>query len=348
VGIDLGDRHSCYSVQNEAGEEVESGKLPTTQAGLRKHWEGEGPHRIVIEAGTSSNWVRTELEAMGHEVIVANPREVPGITRSGNKSDPEDAFKLALYGRVDARILHPIQHRSLEAQRDLAVIRARAGLVAARTQLINMSRGLAKNLGERLASCGSEQFARRVKRDLPAELAGSLGPVLKTVETLNEQIREQDAEIERLVREKYPEALRLQQVWGVGPVTALCYVLTLEDPERYLQSRSVGAFLGLRPKRSQSGQRDPQLGISKTGDRQLRWLLVECAQRVMSKKAPDSDLKRWGLQLCERGGKNAKKRAIVAVARKLAVLLHKLWKSGAVYDPLYGSKRRATAEKAAA
>jgi transposase len=330
VGIDLGDRHSCYSVQNEAGEEVESGKLPTTQAGLRKHWEGEGPHRIVIEAGTSSNWVRTELEGMGHEVIVANPREVPGITRSGNKSDPEDAFKLALYGRVDARILHPIQHRSLEAQRDLAVIRARAGLVAARTQLINMSRGLAKNLGERLASCGSEQFARRVKRDLPAELVGSLGPVLKTVETLNEQIRELDTGIERLVREKYPEALRLQQVWGVGPVTALCYVLTLEDPERYLQSRSVGALLGLRPKRSQSGQRDPQLGISKTGDRQLRWLLVECAQRVMSKKGPDSDLKRWGLQLCERGGKNAKKRAIVAVARKLAVLLHKLWKSGAV------------------
>ena len=183
------------------------------------------------------------MEGMGHEVIVANPREIPGITRSGNKSDPEDAFKLALYGRVDARILHPIQHRSMETQQDLTVIGARAGLVEARTQLINMTRGLAKSLGHRVGSCGTAQFAGRVRKELPAEMLTSLGPVLEVVEKLSEQIRKMDEEIERLAREKYPEAGRLQQVWGVGPQTALCYVLTLEDAERYGKSRAVGAVL---------------------------------------------------------------------------------------------------------
>jgi transposase len=148
-----------------------------------------------------------------------------------------------------------------------------------------------------------------------------------------------NADIERLANHSYPETARLQQVHGVGPITALTYVLTIEDPGRFNKSRDVGSFVGLRPRQSQSGKRDPQLGITKAGNRRLRCLLVECAHVLLRKTAPDSALKRWGLRLCERGGKNAKKRAVVAVARKLSVLLHKLWSSGVTYDPLYGCQR---------
>lgn len=340
VGIDLGDKTSQYSVQDIGGEEIEAGKVCTSKEGLTKHFAGLSRRRFIIEAGAQSTWVRAHLEAMGHEVIVANPRQVPGITRSTQKSDPKDAHKLAMYGRVDVRIVHPIQPRSLETQQDRATLRAREGLVRVRTKLINMVRGLSKAMGERLPKCGAEQFAGRVREVLVAGLRPSLIPVLDTIEELNRQIEVVDERIEQLGREKYPETARLQQVWGVGRRTALCFVLSLEDPHRLDKSRAAGVVVGLGPKKSQSGESDPQLGISKTGDRQLRWLLVECAQRVVSKRAPDSDLKRWGLKLCERGGKNAKKRAMVAVARKLAVLLHKLWRSGETYDPLYNSKRQ--------
>lgn len=346
VGIDLGDRTSHYSVQNVAGEEVESGKVSTTREGLSKHFGGVDRRRIILEAGTHSNWIRVHLESMGHEVIVANPRQIPGITKSVHKSDPKDAEKLALYGRVDARILHPIRHRSLEVQQDRGAIRARAVLVRSRTKIINTARGLAKSLGHRLPACGSEQFRVRVRQNLAAELECSIAPLLAVLETLDEQIRKLDGTLQRLAQEKYPEATRLEQVWGVGTQTALCFVLTLEDAGHFSKSRTVGAFIGLTSKKNQSGRRDPQLSISKAGDGQLRWLLVECAQRILSRKAPDSDLRRWGLQLYGRGDKNAKKRAIVAVARKLAVLLHKLWRSGEAYDPLYGSRRRQATEAA--
>ena len=343
VGIDLGYRFSWYSIQNAAGEEIESGKIATTREALSKHFGGEPRRRIVIEAGTHSNWVRTHLEKLGQEVIVANPREIPGITRSSNKSDPNDAGKLALYGRVDPRILHPIQHRSLEAQQDLAVLRSRHALVGARTKLINAARGLAKSLGHRLAKCGSEQFAQRAGQELGVELEPSLRPMLPAIEGLNQQIRELDHTIQRVAQDKYPESARLDQVWGVGVQTALAYVLTLEKAERFAKSRTAGSFIGLQPKRSQSGGRDPQLGISKAGNGHLRWLLVECAQRILSRRAPDSQLRQWGLKLCERGGKNAKKRAIVAVARKLSVLWHKLWASGEAYDPWHGRRQQQSA-----
>ena len=342
MGIDLGDVTSHYVVQNVAGEAVESGKVATTREGLSKHFDGVARRRFIVEAGTHSNWVRVHLEGMGHEVIVANPRHIPGITRSTQKSDPKDAEKLAMYGRVDPRILHPIQHRSLETQQDRAVLRGREAMVQARTQLINCARGLAKSVGERLPKCDAEQFPARVREQLPAGLRTSILPLVEAVEKLSGQVEKLD-ETMKGMEEKYAETRRLKQVWGVGRQTALCFVLALEDAERLDKSRAAGVVVGLGPKKGQSGGRDPQLGISKTGDRQLRWLLVECAQRILSNRAPDSDLRRWGLKLCNRGGKSAKKRAIVAVARRLAVLLHKLWRSGDTYDPFYNSKRETAA-----
>ena len=146
--------------------------------------------------------------------------------------------------------------------------------------------------------------------------------------------KEQDRQI-REACGRYPETQWLLQVQGVGPVTALAYVLTLEEPTRFEKSRTVGAFLGLTPRRDQSGQSDKQLPITKAGNTYLRQLLVNCAHYIMGPFAQDSDLRRYGERIASRGGKNAKKRAVVAVARKLAVLLHRLWQDQSTYQPLY-------------
>lgn len=127
---------------------------------------------------------------------------------------------------------------------------------------------------------------------------------------------------------------------GVGPVTALTYVLTIDDPARFRKSRAVGSYLGLACRRSQSGDKDPELRITKAGDPALRFLLVQAAHYILGPFGPDTDLKRWGLALATRGRKNARKRAVVAVARKLGVLLHRLWVTGTVYEPLRNSEPR--------
>jgi transposase len=217
-------------------------------------------------------------------------------------------------------------------------IRIRAALVEARTMLIHAARGFAKALGERLPACDTDAMGVEKMEGLPAGLRERLRPLLEQVETLTEKIQELDSTIEQIARTQYPETELLRQVSGVGTLIALTFVLTVEDRDRFQKSRDVGCYVGLRPKQSESGQSQPQLRITKEGDLYLRKLLVQGAHCIVSRRGPDTDLKRWGLKLAERGGKNAKKRAIVAVARKLAVLLHRLWVGGEVYEPLRNSQ----------
>ena len=152
---------------------------------------------------------------------------------------------------------------------------------------------------------------------------------------MNNQIKELEKEIEQLSIKKYPETKYLRQVPGVGPITALSYVLYIEDPARFNKSRQIGPFLGLTPRRDQSGDVDKQLSITKAGNKYLRHLLVGCAQYIMGPFGPESNLRLHGLAIAARGGKNAKKRATVAIARKLAVLLHRLWITEKEYQPFY-------------
>ncbi len=272
------------------------------------------------------------LESFGHEVLVANTREIRAISGSDNKHDRVDAEKLARYARVEPSLLSPIQHRSKEAHLDLLVIRIRERLVAARTMLINAARGIVKSMGHRLPRCATPAFAQDCLTAIPEELRNVRTPVLKQIASLTEQIEAYDAEIQKLAEIRYPETKPLMSVKGVGALTALSFVLTLGDKRRFSKSRDVGSYLGLRPKRSQSGERDPQLRITKAGNSYLRKTLVQCAHYVLS-RGPDSALKQWGLKLAGRGSQNAKKRAIVAVARKLSVILHRLWVTQQIYRP---------------
>jgi transposase len=347
IGMDLGDKNSRYRLLNKKGEILREGQLATTKTEMIKTFSSLERARIAIEVGTHSPWVTRLLQSLGHEVIVANPRQVKLITESSRKDDRLDAQTLARLARIDPQLLRPIQHRSEKAQTALMVIRVRAALLSARTSLVNAARGLAKAVGEPLPKCDADQMGVPQSESLPATVQGVLEPLLKEVESLTEKIKDSDQKIEQLARKDYPETALLQQVSGVGALIALTFVLTVADKDRFPKSRDIGCYLGLRPRRSDAGQSQPQLRITKEGDPYVRTMLVQGAHYILSRRGPDTDLKRWGLRLAERGGKRGKKKAVVAVARKLGILLHRLWVTGEVYEPLRNQNLRKERKKAA-
>jgi transposase len=347
VGLDLGDKWSNFCILGLDGEKLTEGELRTTQQDFAEFFQSMAAARVVMEVGTHSAWARDVVARSGHEVLVANPRQMEGPKRRKRKNDRIDAHKLARVGRMDPQSLFAIEHRSVEVRQDLMAVRARDALVAVRKDLINTTRGLVKSMGARLPKCSTRSFAKKVEGALPAEVREVLLPLVRLVEELSSGIQEYDERIEKLAPEKYAHTELLRQVKGVGALTSLAYVLTLEDPQRFVKSRDVGPYLGLVPKQEDSGDRQPQLRITKMGDMMLRRLLVGSAHYILGPFGPDTDLRRYGLRLSERGGKNAKKRAVVAVARKLAVLLHRLWVGGEVYEPLRQALPKATQEEAA-
>lgn len=341
IGMDLGDKFHIAVVLNSDGNELKTAKVTNTKAGISKFFKSYRYAKVAMEAGTHSPWISRLLDEMGLTVYVGNPRKLRLIWDSTDKSDARDARILGMVCRIEPRMLHPLKHRSSQAQADLAAIKSRDMLVKSRTQLINHVRGLVKANGERLPKCSTESFARKCEPLVPPELRFALDTVFQTIFDLNERIKELDRQIEQLSMERYPETQYLRQIPGVGPITALCFVLTIEDPARFAKSRQLGPFLGLTPRRDQSGDTDKQLPITKAGNTYLRQLLVGSAQYIMGPFGPECDLRVHGLSIAARGGKNAKKRAVVAVARKLAVLMHRLWVSNDKYQPFYDINKKA-------
>jgi transposase len=340
AGLDLGDKYSYLCLlDDESGEVIEEGRLRTTPEAFERRFGSEQPLKIAIEIGTHSPWVSRLLTECGHELLIANPRKTRLIYGERRKTDKLDAEKLARLARADPKLLHPVKHRGEDSQTHLALVHSREALIRSRTQLINHVRGTVKSFGARLPKCSAESFHKRATDQLPCELAEALGDVVATIASLTARIRDYDRRIERLSEERYPQQTGLlRQVAGVGALTALTFVLTLEDPRRFAKSRAVGAYLGLVPGKDQSGEQDPDKRISAEGDEMLRRLMVNSAHYVLGPFAPDSDLRRHGEKIMGRGGANAKKRAVVAVARKLAVLLHHLWVTGEVYEPLHKAR----------
>lgn len=341
AGLDLGDKYSYLCLlDTDGGEVIEEGRVRTTPEALRRRFTSERPMRVAIEAGTHSPWASRVLEEYGHEVLVANARKLRLIYANKRKTDEVDAENLARLARLDPKLLYPLKHRGEGSQAHMALIRSREALVSTRTQLVNHVRGAVKSFGHRLPKCPARSFHKNATEHIPEALWPALGPILEQIGSLTQRIRDYDRKLEEISKDSYPETELLRQVEGIGPLTALTFVLTVEDPYRFEKSRSVGAYLGLVPARDQSGDRDPQKRISKEGDEMLRKLLVGSAHYILGPFGSDSDLRRHGEKIASRGGKNAKKRAAVAVARKLAVLLHSLWVSGELYDPLHNAHRR--------
>jgi transposase len=344
VGIDLGDKKSYYCFLDADGNMIE-GNLTTTPTDFGLHFKAIPRSRIAIEVGTHSPWVSSLLEGIGHEVYVANPRKTEGGKRKNRrKNDRLDAQILARQVKSDPKLLYPIRHRGEKARHALVLLRARQAVVNARTKLICGVRGLVKSAGYRLPSCSADSFHKMNRAHVPEALRDMLEPLFEQIGMLTTRIKTYDREVKRMCNSAYPETALLQQPKGVGPVTSLAYVLTIDNPGRFAKSRDVGPYVGLVPKQYESGDSRPQMRITKTGDRMLRQLLVQSAHYILGPFGEDSDLRRHGLKIAARGGKNAKKRAAVAVARKLAVLLHRLWVTAEENEPLRNS---APKEKAA-
>jgi transposase len=340
IGLDLGDKVSRVCELDAGGKVVKTAAVATTPGAMERYFGGRPRCRVVLEASTHSPWLSRQLKELGHEVVVANTSEVYAKRPRKRRNDRTDAEFLARQGRADVELLHPIEHRSAEAQQDLALLRARDQLVGARTKLINHVRGAVKSLGGRITKCSSEVFAKRACAQVPEPLRPTLTPLLEVIADLTTRIGEMDKQVDRMI-EEHPEAVHLQQPRGVGPLTALAFVRAVEDPARFKHSRQVGAYFGLVPKLDDSSDSSPQLHITKAGDALVRKYLVSAARYILGPFGKDCDLRRYGEAIAARGGKNAKKRAAIAVARKLAVMLHRLWVAEADYDPDWTQRQRA-------
>ena len=342
VGIDLGDKSNDVAIVDGAGELTKMTSVKNTIEAMNDffdQFDELGKVTVAIETGTHSPWMSHLVQARGCQVFVGNARKLRMIWNRTNKHDKQDAKMLARIARFDPKLLEPICHRSRAAQMDLAVLKSRDALVRSRTRLIQFVRSIVKSAGNRLPACSAPAFANAVMKEIPTDLLPATVPCLNMIATLTKDIRSLDRQIENLCKESYAtETAILQQISGVGPVTSLAYVLTLEEPSRFAKSRDVGPFLGLTPKRDQSGETDKPLSISKAGNAYLRRLLIGSANYILGPFGPDCELRRCGERIASRGGKVAKRKASVAVARKLAVVMHQLWKSHGQYDPFYNAK----------
>jgi transposase len=332
IGLDLGDRRHTYCVLNEAGKIAREGSLGNTREQLAAMARSYPGATVVMEAGTHSPWVSRFLQGLDLRVVVANPRKTRAIYENERKSDRRDAMMLARLARLDPTLLHPIEHGSQEAQQDMLQLKLRDNLVRARVALINAVRFTLKSLGYQVSNPSSARFHKLVLKEVPESIGEMIAHNVAAIAELTERIKALDTSISRLAAEHYPETIYLQQVSGVGPITSLYFVLKVGNPGRFQRTRDIGAFLGLCPKRDQSGETDKELRISKCGDRYLRRLLVGAAQYILGPFGADSALREHGLRLAQEGTSKAKKRAVVAVARKLAVLLLTLWKSHEPYE----------------
>ncbi len=337
LGLDIGDRVSHYCIlEEDTGEIIDEGKVRTTRDGLRELFDEALPMRVVLETGGQSPWISALVEECGHESIVAQASRVRLIYRNDRKCDRVDAQMLARLGRMDPSLLSPIRHRGERAQGHRAYLKSRNILVRTRTTLVLHCRGTVKGFGGMLPACSTKSFHYKVRDAIPPALRLVLQPVLAAIELLTTQITELDRTIGRLCDDVYPETQRLTQVPGVGKLTALAFVLTIEDPHRFGKARNVGAYLGMVPRRDQSGGTDKQLRITKAGDRMMRTLLVQSAHYHIGHFGDDTAISRWAHARLDRGGAGMKKRTTIAVARRLAVLLLRLWLSGERYEPLRG------------
>lgn len=343
VGWDIGDRWTHAAVIGPDGELLWEDRLASREPDVRR-WLSQLPAGTVValEVGTHSRWMAKVGRECGHRMLVANPRQLRLIYGGDNKHDRLDANKLARLARLDWRLLKPIEHRGDEQQADLARMAVRESFVEMRTKAVNLVRGMVKAAAGRVPACSTEAFPCKAQEEIPEGLRSVLAPMLEQIEELNERIRESDQMIEHVARTRYPEVALLVKVNGVGWHTGLLFRLTLGDIRRFERSRDVGCYVGLRPKRNQSGELDPQLGITKAGNVRLRTALVNCAHYILGPFGEESDLRRWGLQLAgQNRARGAKQRAVVAVARKLAVLLHRILATGEAYEPLHQARKRA-------
>jgi len=335
IGMDMGDKNHKAVALGGDGRESRREEVANTREAMAAFLGGFPGATLAIETGTHCRWVCALASGMGLKVLVANARKVALITRNSRKSDWNDAAMLADIAYAKPSLLRPVSLRGAADQRLMRLAKGRDALVRCRTAIVNQVRGFCKAEGVRLRACSPEAFPS-LRGDIPEEAADVSAHLLATIKFLNGKIKRYDRILEKaLGRLRGEDADIVTQIPGVGTVTAAVFLAAIGDAGSFGgDARAAGPFLGLVPKSGQSGDKDPQLRISKEGNSLARRTLVNSASHIMGPFGKDSDLRRHGMRIAARGGKNAKKRARVAVARRLAVTMLAMLRDRSDYRPI--------------
>ena len=334
IGADVSDKKTqiCVMNKNPDGKRVviiETSCATTKEGFLERFSKFDRSWPVVFETGTHCRWMDKLFREMGFKTIIANPSKVPSITKSNTKNDRNDARELARLAIADPEMLHPIKLRDEVFQQMLRLHHSRNLLIAQRTQLTNQIRGFAKSMGYRIEKCSTWRFHKLNKSQWPSMLEAVAWPLIDVLETIDLKFKAYDAAIQELSEQPEFKSMvdRVRNVYGVGIIGSTVFIAAIGgDPNRFEHSRDIGPFLGLVPSQDQSGDVDKQLHLTKAGSNIARRTLTECAGVILMSKAPETDLKLKGLRIAIRGGKIAKKKAKLAVARCLAVTMIALLK----------------------
>jgi transposase len=331
VGLDVSQKFTQACVIDSKGSLVWQGQCASTPQAIAETIKARAPEvaRIGLESGALSTWHWHGLNGLGLPVVCLDARHAQAIlSLQVNKTDKNDAQGLAQIVRMGW--YREVRVKSIESHRVRALIGVRAQLVGMRTRLVNQIRGTLKTFGIVLGKAGGRAFEQRVE-ELSRE-AGILGESLRALLAVLRNLSQQVVRLDQCARKFGKEnaaCQHLMTVPGVGPITAMAFVTAVDNPARFTKSRSVGAYLGLTPRRYQSGDMDITGRISRCGDRLVRSYLYEAANALLLRVKRWSSLKAWGVRLAKRVGMN---KAKVAVARKLAVLMHRMWMSGEEFN----------------
>ena len=331
VGLDVSLKQTAVCVVDQAGKIRREGMVASEPKAIADFIAANAPHvvRIGLESGATSTWLWTELKKFGLPAICIDARHAEAALKMQiNKSDRNDAVGIARI--MQCGWYKEVRVKDLDSHAIRALLSSRALLVELKRDLENQIRGLLKNLGLVIGRCKLNTFTARANELINGKpaLAAAVEPLLKAREAIGRQIADLDRKVLRLAR-SVPQVRRFMTVPGVGPITALCYLATIDDPTRFRKSRSVGAYIGLTTRRYASGETDRTGRISKCGDGMLRSYLYEAANVLLTRVAKWSALKAWGMRIARR---RSLSKARVAVARKLAVILHRMWIDGTEFS----------------
>ncbi len=347
IGMDLGNRKHTVCAIDGAGEVLWRKKVTNTPEALKPFFEENAGATVAMETGLCCRWISALAKRCGCEVLVGNARKLAPIWQSMQKSDENDAFMIAKLARFDRGLFHPVSLRDDERHEMVQILELREVAVSQRTQAVNSVRGLCKAMGVFIPDCDATRFHKVAKDAIPRDLAWKFMPMLRQLKETAETIRRYDAMLKRYASDHFGEEVALAStIPGIGPVTSCAFVALVGDAKRFGKARDAGVYFGLTPARDQSGDRDAPKRVTKAGSKMMRRLLVTAANYVMRTSSPDTAIKRHGMRICARGGKIAKRKAKVAIARKLAVVMLAMLKSGKPYEDRVAANIPAKADAA--
>ena len=333
IGMDLGNRKHTVCAINGAGELLWRTEVINTPEALKPFFEENAGATVAMETGLCCRWISALAKRCGCEVLVGNARKLAPIWQSMQKSDENDAFMIAKLARFDRGLFHPVSLRDDERHEMVQILELREVAVSQRTQAVNSIRGLCKAMGVFIPDCDATRFHKVAKDAIPRDLSWKFLPMLRQLKETAETIRQYDAMLKRYASGHFGEEVALaSSIPGIGPVTSCAFVALVGDAKRFGKARDAGVYFGLTPARDQSGDRDAPKRVTKAGSKMMRRLLVTAANYVMRTSSPDTAIKRHGMRICARGGKIAKRKAKVAIARKLAVVMLAMLRSGRPYE----------------